>query len=52
MVELCKAEQYKLRQRSGGEYHKWTVWGLSCLFARVYIHVGLRTDHGLCVTYY
>jgi hypothetical protein len=22
------------------KYHKWTVWGLSCLFARVYIHLG------------
>jgi hypothetical protein len=45
MVELCEAEQYEQGQRSAGDYHKWTVWGLSCLFTGVYIRLG----HGLCV---
>ena len=34
-------------QSSEGEYHKWTVWGLSRIFGPAYIPKDLRTDHGL-----
>ena len=39
-------------QSSEGEYHKWTVWGLSHIFGSPYIHMGLRTDHGLCAVHH
>jgi hypothetical protein len=39
-------------QSSEGEYHKWTVWRLSHIFGLAYIHIGLRTDHGLCTVHH
>ena len=38
-------------QSSEGEYHKWTVWGLSRIFGPAYIPKDLRTDHGLCIVH-
>ena len=47
---LCRAVKTR-GQSSEGEYHKWTVWGLSRIFGSAYIHIGLRTDHGLCAVH-
>ena len=53
----AKAELYYCRavkargQSSEGEYHKWTVWGLSRIFGPAYIPMDLRTDHGLCAVH-
>ena len=47
----CRAVKAR-RQSSEGEYHKWTVWGLSRIFGSAYIHIGLRTDHGLCAVHH
>ena len=50
----AKAELYLGRavkaggQSSEGEYHKWTVWGLSRIFGPAYIPMDLCMDHGLC----
>ena len=43
----CRAVKAR-GQSSKGEYHKWTVWGLSRIFELAYIPKDLRTDHGLC----
>ena len=54
---LGKAELYDCRavkargQSNEGEYHKWTVWGLSRIFGPAYIPRDLRTDHGLCAVH-
>ena len=47
---LCRAVKAR-RQSSEGEYHKWTVWGLSRIFGPAYIPKDLRTDHGLCTVH-
>ena len=47
---LCRAVKAR-GQSSEGEYHKWTVWGLSYIFEPAYIPKDLRTDHGLCVVH-
>ena len=47
---LCRAVKAK-GQSSEGEYHKWTVWGLSRIFGPAYIPKDLRTDHGLCAVH-
>ena len=47
---LCRAVKTR-GQSSEGEYHKWTVWGLSRIFGPAYIPKDLRTDHGLCVVH-
>ena len=39
-------------QSSEGEYHRWTVWGLSRIFGSAYIHIDLRMDHGLCAVHH
>ena len=44
---LCRAVKAR-GQSSEGEYHKWTVWGLSRIFGPAYIPKDLRTGHGLC----
>ena len=46
----CRAVKAR-GQSSEGEYHKWTVWGLSRIFGPAYIPKGLRTDHGLCAVH-
>ena len=47
---LCRAMKTR-GQSSEGEYHKWTVWGLSRIFGPAYIPKDLRTGHGLCVVH-
>ena len=47
---LCRAVKTG-GQSSEGEYHKWTVWGLSCIFGPAYIPKDLRMDHGLCAVH-
>ena len=47
---LCRAMKAR-GQSSEGEYHKWTVWGLSRIFRPAYIPRDLRTDHGLCTVH-
>ena len=47
---LCRAVKAR-GQSSEGEYHKWTVWGLSRIFGLAYIPKDLRTDHGLCAVH-
>ena len=38
-----EAELYNVEHGQGesnvGEYHKWTVWGLSRIFGSAYIHI-------------
>ena len=47
---LCRAVKAR-GQSSEGEYHKWTVWGLSHIFGPAYIPMDLHTDHGLCAVH-
>ena len=47
---LCRAMKTR-GQSSEGEYHKWTVWGLSRIFGPTYIPKDLHTDHGLCAVH-